>query len=91
MSFVIKRRAIIIKERLALLVFCVFRFPSSSPLKPIPNYTPALKKKSGSLKEKEGFFKFRTLKKFDKETLVRDVCPQVTAIHMFYLIKVHCV
>ncbi|XP_031430524.1 DEP domain-containing protein 1A isoform X2 [Clupea harengus] len=47
----------------------LYRFPSSSPLKPIPNYPPALKKKSGSLKEKEGFFKFRTLKKFDKETL----------------------
>ncbi|XP_076134194.1 DEP domain-containing protein 1A isoform X1 [Alosa pseudoharengus] len=47
----------------------LYRFPSTSPLKPIPNYPPTLRKKSGSLKEKEGFFKFRHSKKFDKETL----------------------
>lgn len=74
MAFVKEWRAIIVKEALGLLVFCAFRFPSTSPLKPIPNYPPALRKKSGSLKEKEGFFKFRNSKKFDKEALVRVRC-----------------
>ncbi|KAL2090098.1 hypothetical protein ACEWY4_014786 [Coilia grayii] len=47
----------------------LYRFPSTSPLKPIPNCPTILRKKSGTPKEKEGFFKFRHSKKFDKETL----------------------
>ncbi|XP_063057779.1 DEP domain-containing protein 1A isoform X2 [Engraulis encrasicolus] len=47
----------------------LYRFPSTSPLKPIPNGPVILRKKSGTPKDKEGFFKFRNSKKFDKETL----------------------
>ncbi|XP_067086308.1 DEP domain-containing protein 1A [Osmerus mordax] len=45
----------------------IYRFPPSSPLKPLPR-TPS-GKKNFSLKDKEGFFKFRSSKKLDKETL----------------------
>ncbi|XP_028259024.1 DEP domain-containing protein 1A isoform X1 [Parambassis ranga] len=49
----------------------LYRFPSTSPLKPIP--CPAAPgsssiKKRPSLKDKEGFFKFRSIKKHEKET-----------------------
>ncbi|XP_023859694.1 DEP domain-containing protein 1A isoform X3 [Salvelinus sp. IW2-2015] len=50
----------------------LYRFASTSPLKPIPHRPPvsgpASVKKSFSMKEKEGFFKCRTSKKPDKET-----------------------
>ncbi|XP_024277337.1 DEP domain-containing protein 1A isoform X1 [Oncorhynchus tshawytscha] len=50
----------------------LYRFASTSPLKPIPHRPPvsgpASVKKSFSMKEKEGFFKCRTSKKPGKET-----------------------
>ncbi|XP_064189420.1 DEP domain-containing protein 1A isoform X1 [Anguilla rostrata] len=46
----------------------LYRFPSTSPLKPIPSCPSHARKKSFLLKEKEGLFKIRTSKKFDKET-----------------------
>ncbi|XP_026125040.1 DEP domain-containing protein 1A isoform X1 [Carassius auratus] len=47
----------------------LYRFPSTSPLKPIPNRAPVLRKKSLSMMDRESFFKFRGSKKFDKEIL----------------------
>ncbi|XP_043101963.1 DEP domain-containing protein 1A isoform X1 [Puntigrus tetrazona] len=47
----------------------LYRFPSTSPLKPIPNRAPVLRKKSISMIDKESFFKFRGSRKFDKEIL----------------------
>ncbi|KAL1270134.1 hypothetical protein QQF64_032423 [Cirrhinus molitorella] len=47
----------------------LYRFPSTSPLKPIPNRAPVLRKKSVSMPDRESFFKFRGSKKFDKEIL----------------------
>ncbi|XP_041695295.1 DEP domain-containing protein 1A isoform X1 [Coregonus clupeaformis] len=51
----------------------LYRFASTSPLKPIPHRPPvsgpASVKKNFSMKEKDGFFKFRTSKKPDKETI----------------------
>ncbi|XP_067270208.1 DEP domain-containing protein 1A isoform X1 [Pseudorasbora parva] len=47
----------------------LYRFPSTSPLKPIPNRAPVLRKKSMSMMDRESFFKFRGSKKFDKEIL----------------------
>ncbi|XP_016378359.1 DEP domain-containing protein 1A-like [Sinocyclocheilus rhinocerous] len=47
----------------------LYRFPSTSPLKPIPNRAPVLRKKSISMMDRESFFKFRSSKKFDKEIL----------------------
>lgn len=55
----------------------VSRFPSTSPLKPIPNRAPILRKKSISMMDRESFFKFRGSKKFDKEILVSFVAPNV--------------
>ena len=50
------------------------RFPSTSPLKPIPCPAPASApgsiKKRPSFRDKEGFFKFRSFKKQEKETQV---------------------
>ncbi|KAM6963137.1 DEP domain-containing protein 1A [Aplochiton taeniatus] len=57
----------------------LFRFPSVSPLKPIPcpaSVAPGSVKRSFSFREKEGFFKFRSNRKADKETL-ENVDPQV--------------
>ncbi|XP_035996709.1 DEP domain-containing protein 1A isoform X2 [Fundulus heteroclitus] len=49
----------------------LYRFPSTSPLKPIPCPAPAQGsrtiRKRPSLRDREGFFKFRNLKKQDKE------------------------
>ncbi|KAM3876200.1 DEP domain-containing protein 1A [Diretmus argenteus] len=51
----------------------LYRFPSTSPLKPIPcpattpTPGPSSIKKSLSLRDKEGFFRFRSIKKNDKE------------------------
>ncbi len=53
-----------------------FRFPSTSPLKTIPNRAPVLRKKSLSMMDRESFFKFRGSKKFDKEILVFFCCFQ---------------
>ncbi|XP_026098687.1 DEP domain-containing protein 1A-like isoform X1 [Carassius auratus] len=47
----------------------LYRFPSSSPLKPIPNRAPVLRKKSTSMMDRESFFRFRRSKNFDKEIL----------------------
>ncbi|XP_041862850.1 DEP domain-containing protein 1A isoform X1 [Melanotaenia boesemani] len=51
----------------------LYRFPSTSPLKPIPCPNPSLTsssiKKRPSFRDKEGFFKFRGIKKHEKETL----------------------
>ncbi|XP_026202140.1 DEP domain-containing protein 1A isoform X2 [Anabas testudineus] len=51
----------------------LYRFPSTSPLKPIPCPAPALgpssMKKRPSLRDKEGFFKFKSIKKHEKEML----------------------
>ncbi|XP_061095416.1 DEP domain-containing protein 1A [Conger conger] len=46
----------------------LYRFPSTSPLKSIPSCPSLTRKKSFLLKEKEGLFRIRTSKKFDKET-----------------------
>lgn len=52
----------------------LYRFPSTSPLKPIPCPAPAAAptpgpfKRSLSLRDKEGLFRFRSIKKSDKET-----------------------
>ncbi|XP_051950289.1 DEP domain-containing protein 1A isoform X2 [Xyrauchen texanus] len=54
----------------------LYRFPSTSPLKPIPNCAPVLRKKSISMMDKEGFFKFRGSKKFNKEIL-ENVDPEI--------------
>ncbi|KAF0041777.1 hypothetical protein F2P81_005309 [Scophthalmus maximus] len=52
----------------------LYRFPSTSPLKPIPRPTaasgPSSIKKRPSLRDKEGFFRFKSLKKLEKETQV---------------------
>ncbi|KAM7387712.1 hypothetical protein PAMP_023933 [Pampus punctatissimus] len=49
----------------------LYRFPSTSPLKPIPSPAPASAprsiKKRPSLRDKDGFFKFRSVKKNMKE------------------------
>ncbi|XP_052460595.1 DEP domain-containing protein 1A-like isoform X1 [Carassius gibelio] len=47
----------------------LYRFPSTSPLKPIPNRAPVLRKKSTSMMDRESFFRFRRSKNFDKEIL----------------------
>uniref|UniRef100_A0A3P8TGM3 DEP domain containing 1a n=1 Tax=Amphiprion percula TaxID=161767 RepID=A0A3P8TGM3_AMPPE len=51
----------------------LYRFPSTSPLKPIPCPAPASSsiKKRSSFRDKEGFFKFRSFKKHEKESLVK--------------------
>ncbi|XP_029356066.1 DEP domain-containing protein 1A isoform X2 [Echeneis naucrates] len=50
----------------------LYRFPSTSPLKPIPCPAPALGpgsiKKRHSLKDKEGFFRFKSIKRHEKDT-----------------------
>lgn len=61
-----------------------FRFPSTSPLKPIPNRAPILRKKSISMMDRESFFKFRSSKKFDKEVLVSFVAPNVVLMWNFF-------
>uniref|UniRef100_A0A3B4CJX6 DEP domain-containing protein n=1 Tax=Pygocentrus nattereri TaxID=42514 RepID=A0A3B4CJX6_PYGNA len=45
----------------------LYRFPSTSPLKPIPVGPQGVRKKSVSLKDREGFFKLRGSKRVDKE------------------------
>ncbi|KAL7828648.1 hypothetical protein SRHO_G00322820 [Serrasalmus rhombeus] len=45
----------------------LYRFPSISPLKPIPVGPQGVRKKSVSLKDREGFFKLRGSKRFDKD------------------------
>ncbi|XP_072537790.1 DEP domain-containing protein 1A isoform X1 [Salminus brasiliensis] len=54
----------------------LYRFPSTSPLKPIPAGPEGVRKKSLSLKDREGFFKFRSSKKFDKE-IQENIVPAV--------------
>ncbi|KAM4629299.1 DEP domain-containing protein 1A [Polymixia lowei] len=50
----------------------LYRFPSTSPLKPIPSQVPTAApgsiKRSASIRDKDGFFRFRSIKKHDKET-----------------------
>ncbi|XP_070765363.1 DEP domain-containing protein 1A [Enoplosus armatus] len=49
----------------------LYRFPSTSPLKPIPHPAPASApgslKKRPSFRDKDGFFRFRGIKKHEKE------------------------
>ncbi|KAM4549122.1 DEP domain-containing protein 1A isoform 1-T1 [Odontesthes bonariensis] len=51
----------------------LYRFPSTSPLKPIPGPASASGSSSirrrPSLRDRDGFFKFRSIKKHDKDTL----------------------
>lgn len=54
----------------------LYRFPSASPLKAIPNCSPVKRKKSISVMDREGFFKFRASKKFNKEVL-ENVDPEI--------------
>ncbi|XP_051525744.1 DEP domain-containing protein 1A-like isoform X1 [Myxocyprinus asiaticus] len=54
----------------------LYRFPSTSPRKTIPNCAPVLRKKSISMMDKEGFFKFRGSKKFNKKVL-ENVDPEM--------------
>ncbi|XP_023148675.2 DEP domain-containing protein 1A isoform X1 [Amphiprion ocellaris] len=58
----------------------LYRFPSTSPLKPIPCPAPASSsiKKRSSFRDKEGFFKFRSFKKHEKESL-ENVDPALQA------------
>uniref|UniRef100_A0A3P8Y8F7 DEP domain-containing protein n=1 Tax=Esox lucius TaxID=8010 RepID=A0A3P8Y8F7_ESOLU len=68
----------------------LFKFASTSPLKPIPHHPPASRPGSinkFSLKEKEGFLKFRNSKKPDRETL-ENVDPSVQDIETEPLIEV---
>lgn len=62
------------------------RFPSTSPLKPIPS--PAKGRKRSSFSDKEGFFKFKSFKKQDKETQVCVILVQMLFIvghlHAFF-------
>lgn len=52
----------------------LYRFPSTSPLKPIPclsqtpGSAPGSVKKKHSLRDKDGFFRFRIIKKHEKDT-----------------------
>uniref|UniRef100_A0A673G2W8 Retinal Mueller cells isomerohydrolase n=1 Tax=Sinocyclocheilus rhinocerous TaxID=307959 RepID=A0A673G2W8_9TELE len=66
----------------------LYRFPSTSPLKPIPNRTPVLRKKSISMMDRESFFKFRGSKKFDKEILdnIQVIWKNVTLTHLQKLV-----
>ncbi|XP_011472514.1 DEP domain-containing protein 1A isoform X1 [Oryzias latipes] len=60
----------------------LYRFPSTSPLKPIPCLAPATStiRRRPSLRDKEGFFKFKSVKKHDKESL-ENVDPALQACH----------
>ncbi|KAI4902158.1 hypothetical protein NFI96_030354, partial [Prochilodus magdalenae] len=54
----------------------LYRFPSTSPLKPIPAGPQGVRKKSFTLKDRESFFKLRGSKKFDKE-VQENIAPSV--------------
>ncbi|KAF5901481.1 DEP domain-containing protein 1A isoform X1, partial [Clarias magur] len=54
----------------------LYRFPPTSPLKPIPPGSQGTRKKSLSLKDRESFFKLRGSKKFDKE-IQENIAPAV--------------
>ncbi|XP_017294901.1 DEP domain-containing protein 1A isoform X1 [Kryptolebias marmoratus] len=60
----------------------LYRFPSTSPLKPIPGPAQAsassFMRRRPSFRDKEGFFKFRSIKKQEKETL-ENVDPALQA------------
>ncbi|RVE73641.1 hypothetical protein OJAV_G00033270 [Oryzias javanicus] len=60
----------------------LYRFPSTSPLKPVPCLAPApvssSMRRRPSLRDKEGFFKFKSIKKHDKESL-ENVDPALQA------------
>lgn len=55
----------------------LYRFPTTSPLKPIPSAPGSIKKRP-SFRDKEGFFRFKSLKKHEKETQVS--CSVVSCI-----------
>ncbi|KAL4634907.1 DEP domain-containing protein 1A isoform X1 [Arapaima gigas] len=57
----------------------LYRFPSTSPLKQIPS-CPRVRKKDGSVKEKEAFFKFKISKKLDKQ-IQENVDPEAQETH----------
>ncbi|XP_076859993.1 DEP domain-containing protein 1A isoform X2 [Brachyhypopomus gauderio] len=54
----------------------LYRFPLTSPLKTVPVCPERLRRKSVILKEKEGFFKLRGSKKFDK-AIQENIAPPV--------------
>ncbi|XP_017322446.1 DEP domain-containing protein 1A isoform X1 [Ictalurus punctatus] len=54
----------------------LYRFPPTSPLKPIPAGSQGTRKKSLSLKDRESFFKLRGARRFDKE-IQENVAPTV--------------
>ncbi|KAB5567374.1 hypothetical protein PHYPO_G00232030 [Pangasianodon hypophthalmus] len=54
----------------------LYRFPPTSPLKPIPASSQGTRKKSLSLKDRDSFFKLRGSKKFDKE-IQENIAPAV--------------
>lgn len=58
----------------------LYRFPSTSPLKPIPRpaTAPGSIKKRPSFRDKEGFFRFRSVKKPEKE-MQENVDPALEA------------
>lgn len=75
--FLRKTRMLIVFSHAKLCSPCPLsfpRFPTTSPLKPIPCAAPASArgsvKKRPSFRDKEGFFRFRSIKKHEKETQV---------------------
>ncbi|XP_023659486.2 DEP domain-containing protein 1A isoform X1 [Paramormyrops kingsleyae] len=46
----------------------LYRFPSTSPVKPVPSASSSTKKRKSTLKEKEALFKFRSSRIFGKES-----------------------
>ncbi|XP_033476707.1 DEP domain-containing protein 1A isoform X1 [Epinephelus lanceolatus] len=61
----------------------LYRFPSTSPLKPIPcpasASAPGSIKKRPSFRDKEGFFRFRSIKKQHEEEMQENVDPALQA------------
>ncbi|XP_070817323.1 DEP domain-containing protein 1A [Chaetodon trifascialis] len=61
----------------------LYKFPSTSPLKPIPCPAPASApssiKKRPSLRDKEGFFRFKSVKKREKEETQENIDPALQA------------
>ncbi|XP_037625427.1 DEP domain-containing protein 1A isoform X2 [Sebastes umbrosus] len=56
----------------------LYRFPSSSPLKPIPSAPGSIKKRP-SFRDKEGFFRFRNIKKQHEKETLENVDPALQA------------
>ncbi|XP_074491197.1 DEP domain-containing protein 1A [Sebastes fasciatus] len=56
----------------------LYRFPSTSPLKPIPSAPGSIKKRP-SFRDKEGFFRFRNIKKHHEKETLENVDPALQA------------